>query len=380
MSSHRILIVLPAMLILSLFASSAGAAEDVSFTDLGNDAQRQAVTELAAADIIRGCEPDRYCPEDALNRAHVAALMDRALGLSAEMDAALSGAGEDADDPLISFGDIRDNVHREAIEAVAHAGLMVGCDAGDFCPDQPITRGQLAAVFHRAFELPDAPVGNRYFIDASETHQVAIDAITHAGISNGCDLVHFCTQQPLNRGHAAIFIARALDLVERVEIDPFDERKAAYEERVAEEEAAAAAAAAEAEAEAKRQAEAEREAELAPGRKAVEVALAQVGKPYRYGSGGPHSFDCSGLTSFAWRAAGVDITRTSRSQYSATQRISRSELREGDLVFYHSPISHVAMYIGDGKVVEAANSRYNVRIRHDGLTRRGIVGYGRPRV
>jgi cell wall-associated NlpC family hydrolase len=371
-SSRRILIVLPAMLILGLFASTAASAQEVNFTDIGSTAQREAVAELAAIDIVRGCATDRYCPEDTLSRAHVAALMDRSLGLSAGADAALSGTdGDTAADA--SFADTTDSTHRAAIEAVAEAGLMVGCEDGAFCPHAPITRGQLATVFQRAFDLPDAPADARYFVDAGNTHVDAINAITAAGISNGCDLVQFCTDQPLNRGHAAIFVARALDMVERVEIAPFDERKAAYDERVAAEEAAAKA-----KAEAEAEARAKREAELAPGRKAVEVAMAQVGKPYRWGASGPGSFDCSGLTSFAWRAAGKELPRTSRMQYSGTTRISRSELRPGDLVFYHSPISHVAMYIGDGKVVEAANSRYNVRVRNDGLTRRGVVGFGRP--
>jgi peptidoglycan DL-endopeptidase CwlO len=111
---------------------------------------------------------------------------------------------------------------------------------------------------------------------------------------------------------------------------------------------------------------------------AVRTALAQLGKPYQWGGSGPNSFDCSGLTSYAWRAAGVTLPRTSGAQYAGTRRISRAELQPGDLVFYHSPISHVAMYIGNGQVVEAPNSGNNVRIRSDGLTRRGIVGFGRP--
>jgi peptidoglycan DL-endopeptidase CwlO len=113
---------------------------------------------------------------------------------------------------------------------------------------------------------------------------------------------------------------------------------------------------------------------------AVDTALAQVGKPYQWGGSGPNSFDCSGLTSFAWRAAGVDITRTSRSQYAATTRISRGQLQPGDLIFYGSSvatISHVAMYIGGTNVVEAPYSGQNVRVR-DGLSRSDIVGYGRP--
>lgn len=113
---------------------------------------------------------------------------------------------------------------------------------------------------------------------------------------------------------------------------------------------------------------------------AIDTALAQVGKPYRYGGGGPGSFDCSGLTSYAWRAAGVEITRTSRSQYAATTRVSRSELQPGDLVFYGrsvSRISHVAIYLGGSKVVEAPYTGANVRVRSDGMSRHDIVGYGR---
>ena len=134
---------------------------------------------------------------------------------------------------------------------------------------------------------------------------------------------------------------------------------------------------------ARQQARAEQVSASAPATRrsaqvAVDTALAQIGKPYRWGGNGPNAYDCSGLTRFAWRAAGVDLPRSSRAQYAATTRISRGDLQPGDLVFYHSPISHVAMYIGGGKVVEAPYSGNSVRIRHDGLTRRGIVGYGRP--
>ncbi|TVR17449.1 MAG: hypothetical protein EA387_16490 [Nitriliruptor sp.] len=111
---------------------------------------------------------------------------------------------------------------------------------------------------------------------------------------------------------------------------------------------------------------------------AVQVALGQVGKPYAWGGSGPNSFDCSGLVTYAYRAAGVThLPRSSSAMYSATTRISRSDLRPGDLVFYHSPVSHVAIYIGNGQVVEAPNSGNNVRVRSDGLTRRGVVGFGR---
>ena len=116
---------------------------------------------------------------------------------------------------------------------------------------------------------------------------------------------------------------------------------------------------------------------------AVDKALEQVGKPYQYGANGPNSFDCSGLTSYAWRAAGVDITRTSRSQWNATTRISRSEIQPGDLVFFSRDgtpggIGHVAMYIGGGDVVEASRSGVPVRTSSQAMSRSDIIGYGRP--
>ena len=104
--------------------------------------------------------------------------------------------------------------------------------------------------------------------------------------------------------------------------------------------------------------------------KAVAFAKTQVlaRKPYIWGSEGPNSFDCSGLMLAAWGAAGVSLPHQSRSQYASTSRVSRSELRPGDLVFFYSPISHVGMYIGGGLMVHAANPG-------DGVVVDSINGY-----
>ena len=154
-----------------------------------------------------------------------------------------------------------------------------------------------------------------------------------------------------------------------------------------EEEEAAAAAARQAEAERRAAAQSAGSTSAAAGPApstrssvdaAVQTALAQIGKPYAWGAGGPDAFDCSGLVTYAFRSAGIThLPRSSSAQAAATTRISRADLRPGDLVFYHRPISHVAIYIGGGRVVEAPNSGNNVRIRHDGLTRRGVVAFGR---
>jgi cell wall-associated NlpC family hydrolase len=100
------------------------------------------------------------------------------------------------------------------------------------------------------------------------------------------------------------------------------------------------------------------------GRAAVAVAAAkaQVGDRYVWGAGGPNSFDCSGLTSYAWRQAGVSLPHQSRAQFGATSRVSRGNLEPGDLVFFYSPISHVGIYIGGGLMVHAANPGAGVRV------------------
>ena len=95
---------------------------------------------------------------------------------------------------------------------------------------------------------------------------------------------------------------------------------------------------------------------------ALSYALAQVGKSYVYGAAGPSSFDCSGLTMAAWSQAGVSLPHSSSAQYNSGQHISESELQPGDLVFYYSPISHVGMYIGGGKIVNALNPGSGVKV------------------
>ncbi|WP_190123195.1 C40 family peptidase [Streptomyces inusitatus] len=89
------------------------------------------------------------------------------------------------------------------------------------------------------------------------------------------------------------------------------------------------------------------------GAKAVRYAVEQIGKPYVWGAEGPWSYDCSGLTSQAWAAAGLRIPRTSQEQWARLTRVPLSELRPGDLVVYFPGATHVAIYLGDGTVVQA---------------------------
>ena len=86
---------------------------------------------------------------------------------------------------------------------------------------------------------------------------------------------------------------------------------------------------------------------------AIQVALSKVGSTYVAGGSGPNTFDCSGLTAFSYAAAGVMLPHSSRAQSTLGRRVERNELQPGDLVFYYSPISHVALYIGNGMIVHA---------------------------
>ncbi|MER5641426.1 C40 family peptidase [Kitasatospora sp. NPDC002227] len=95
---------------------------------------------------------------------------------------------------------------------------------------------------------------------------------------------------------------------------------------------------------------------------AVEFALAQLGKPYVWGAVGPDGFDCSGLTSKAWAAAGVAIPRTSQEQWAQLPKVRLGELRPGDLVVYFAEATHVAMYLGHGLMVHAPHTGTVVKV------------------
>ena len=95
--------------------------------------------------------------------------------------------------------------------------------------------------------------------------------------------------------------------------------------------------------------------------RAVRYALSQVGDRYVAAAAGPNAFDCSGLTMAAWRQAGISLPHYSYSQYSKVRKIPLSQAQPGDLVFYFGgSVHHVGMYIGNGKMVHAANPRSGV--------------------
>ncbi|UXY29411.1 C40 family peptidase [Streptomyces sp. HUAS TT20] len=95
--------------------------------------------------------------------------------------------------------------------------------------------------------------------------------------------------------------------------------------------------------------------------KAIAFARAQIGKPYVWGATGPDSYDCSGLTSAAWRAAGVSLPRTTWDQVNVGTTVSLTNAEPGDLIFFYDDISHVGIYIGNGMMIHAPKPGAYVR-------------------
>jgi cell wall-associated NlpC family hydrolase len=99
----------------------------------------------------------------------------------------------------------------------------------------------------------------------------------------------------------------------------------------------------------------------AKAEKAIAFSRAQIGKPYVWGATGPGSYDCSGLTQAAWKAAGVTLPRTTYDQVNAGTTVSISAAQPGDLVFFYDDVTHVGIYIGNGMMIHAPKPGAYVR-------------------
>jgi cell wall-associated NlpC family hydrolase/outer membrane murein-binding lipoprotein Lpp len=110
---------------------------------------------------------------------------------------------------------------------------------------------------------------------------------------------------------------------------------------------------------------------------AVNAAMGQLGVPYRFAAEEPGvAFDCSGLTKYSWGQAGVYLPHQSASQYASIPHVTQSEIQPGDLVFYKTPIGHVAIYIGGGSMIHAPRSGDVVQVAAVNWAK--VVGIGRP--
>ncbi|MGH8874064.1 MAG: S-layer homology domain-containing protein, partial [Acidimicrobiia bacterium] len=173
------------------------------FADDDGSVFKEDIEWLAASGITRGCNPpfnDWFCPEQSVTRAQMAAFLVRALALPAtEWD---------------FFSDDEGSVFEDDINRLAAAGITKGCNPPDntrFCPQESITRGQMAAFLVRAYLLGPAVAAG--FVDiAGSVFAGDIDRLAAAGITKGCDPpsnTMFCPEDPVTRGQMAAFIRRA---------------------------------------------------------------------------------------------------------------------------------------------------------------------------
>jgi len=114
-----------------------------------------------------------------------------------------------------------------------------------------------------------------------------------------------------------------------------------------------------------------------PNGDVVAIARRYIGAPYVWAASGPNSFDCSGLTMFVYRQVGIDLPHSSRKQINCGARVSRADLQPGDLVFFGSPIHHVGIYSGGGKMIHAPQTGDHVR--ESGISWGDFAGACRPR-
>ena len=159
---------------------------------------------LAAAGFTNGCDwpyGDHYCPNQPVTRAEMATFLARALGLES-----IQGQG---------FLDVQNTAHAPNINAIANTGITLGCvpDGSRFCPEQPVTRAEMATFLARALGLES--IAGQTFLDVGNTvHAPNINAIAAAGITLGCvpDGSLYCPQDSVARGQMAAFLHRALGI------------------------------------------------------------------------------------------------------------------------------------------------------------------------
>lgn len=167
------------------------------FVDADGTTHEPSITALWAAGITAGCSEWRFCPEDAVSREEMAAFLTRALQLPTP-----------ANSP---FTDIELSQFAADIDAIAAADITVGCQVVLYCPEQSVTRAQMASFLARALDLPASDV-DPFTDDDGGVHEGDIARIAAAGITLGCGDGRFCPDRPVTRAEMAAFLARGLKL------------------------------------------------------------------------------------------------------------------------------------------------------------------------
>jgi glycerophosphoryl diester phosphodiesterase len=195
----RILVL--AVLLAAFVPNEAGATQPPAGRFVDDDGLRAEgfAEALAARSVVSGCATDRFCPASSLSRAQMASFLTRALRLPA--------AGGD------HFTDDEGSVHEDAINRLADAGIVAGTTATTYGPTQSVTRGQIASMLVNAFDLPPTS-SDRFTDDEGSVHEANINAGRVGFVLEPCETSpsSYCPDAPLTRGDMAIFTAKAMGL------------------------------------------------------------------------------------------------------------------------------------------------------------------------
>jgi hypothetical protein len=171
------------------------AFRPVPFLDIATSGFAPDIVWLFDAAITAGCSPSAFCPFDTVTRGQMAAFLDRALDLPPT--------------PLDFFADDAGSSFQPSINRLAAAGITSGCGSNRFCPLGVLDRGQTAAFLDRAFHL--APTATDFFADdETSDFEPSINRLAASGITSGCGAATFCPDDPVSRAQMAAFLHRAL--------------------------------------------------------------------------------------------------------------------------------------------------------------------------
>lgn len=181
----------------SLSAAECDPSPDTPFQDVCSDnVHAQDIGRLADAELTAGCDDHRFCPHAPVTRQQMASFLIRALDLS----------GSDT----FPFRDVsQDNVHHRNIARLAAEDITRGCTSELYCPDDVVTRAQMASFLVRALQLSDADEPTFRDVPSKHVHARDISALAAAGVTRGCGEDVYCPEQHVTRAQMASFLVRA---------------------------------------------------------------------------------------------------------------------------------------------------------------------------
>lgn len=187
-------IILALVLLIGSEASAAGISG--AFTDDDGSVHEADINGIAEAGITKGCGGTNFCPRGGVTRAEMASFLVRAMELNPQ--------------PTGPFTDITNSIHAPNINALAAAGITAGCSTNAYCPDQVVSREQMATFLTRALAL--TPTQHNFADVGTGTHAQDIGAIAAAGITTGCGPGLYCPFDWVTREQMATFLARGFEI------------------------------------------------------------------------------------------------------------------------------------------------------------------------